>query len=134
MKPRPRGFLAESEISHDSEIFDYIHELHDYLWQFVRVFRPMASGYLDDFIDNVLATARGSKEGKVIAIMGGGDWTDASVEHLVIPGNMDIDQAYNDYNVDIHRPGARWVSFAEWLMQHGARDTADDEVFEFWEI
>ena len=132
MKPRPDGFLSGNEISHDSEIFDYIRELHDYLWQFVRVFRPGVFGYLDDFIDDVLATAK--EKGKIVAIMGGGDWADASVEHLMIPKDMDIDQAYNDYNIDIRRPNARWVSFAEWLMQHGARNVTDSEVFEFWEI
>ena len=58
MKPRPDGFLSGNEISHDSEIFDYIRELHDYLWQFVRVFRPGVFGYLDDFIDNALAAAK----------------------------------------------------------------------------
>jgi len=131
MKPRPNGFLAEDKISHDSEIFDYIQELHDYLWQFVRVFRPSASGCLYDFIDDALATAK--ERGKTVAIMGGGDWADASVDHLVIPSDMDIDQAYNDYYTDICRPNARWVSFVEWLMQHGARDTTDDEVLEFWE-
>lgn len=54
MKERPRGFIAEDKIDHDGEIFDYIRELHGYLWRFVRCFRPAASGSLSDFIDDTL--------------------------------------------------------------------------------
>jgi hypothetical protein len=58
MKPRPLYFLSEEHIDHDSEPFDYITELHDYLWRFVRcVNGPECSGnlhwYLDDAIDRL---------------------------------------------------------------------------------
>lgn len=52
MKHRPDGFLAESNIPHDSEVFDYIRELHEYLWRFVRISNPGAGGNLSEYIDN----------------------------------------------------------------------------------
>lgn len=55
MKKRPDGFLAKDKIDHDGEIFDYIKELHDYLWQFVRKSIPGASGQLEWYIDDALA-------------------------------------------------------------------------------
>ena len=54
MKDRPEGFIAEDKIDHDGEIFDYIRELHLYLWAFVRLFYPMAGGSLDYWVDKVL--------------------------------------------------------------------------------
>ena len=54
MKTRPSGFLAENNISHESEIFSYITELHDYLWRFTRIAMPGASGDLKDFVDKAL--------------------------------------------------------------------------------
>jgi len=54
MKTRPKGFISDEHISHESEIFDYIGELHDYLWRFVRVAKPGASGSLSDFVDTVI--------------------------------------------------------------------------------
>jgi hypothetical protein len=54
MKERPYGFLAEDKIDSNSEIFDYIKELHNYLWNYVRRIIPGASGQLDDYIDKGL--------------------------------------------------------------------------------
>ena len=54
MKARPEGYLSNEVIAHDSEQFDYIKELHDYLWQFVRVAMPGASGSLSNFVDDAL--------------------------------------------------------------------------------
>jgi hypothetical protein len=54
VKQRPRGFMAEDKIDHDGEIFDYVTELHNYLWQFVRCVKPDASGNLNDYVDNAL--------------------------------------------------------------------------------
>ena len=139
MKPRPVGFLSEGEISHDSEAFDYIRELHDYLWQFVRVFRPSASGSLDDFIDDALAVAKESKNGKIITIRSG-EFFDASVEHLVIPSDMDVEyekEAYDEWYEYAYRPSCnriKYMSFSDWLRTRGARDTTDTEVLKFWEV
>jgi len=57
MKDRPKGILAEENISHDSEIFDYVRELHEILWRFVRVEYPDAGGRLDKWLPVALAKA-----------------------------------------------------------------------------
>jgi len=62
MKQREKYFLGESKIDHDGEIFDYIRELHQYLWRFVRTVEPVASGYLDDFIDDAIDKAEAAAE------------------------------------------------------------------------
>ena len=54
MKERPKGFLSDAMISHDSEQFDYINELHNYLWRFVRLSIPGASGDLKKYLPVVL--------------------------------------------------------------------------------
>jgi len=64
MKNRTKWFLSEEKISHDSEIFDYIVELHDYLWRFVRVHSPGASGKLDTFIDSAIEKAEAKRDRK----------------------------------------------------------------------
>ena len=51
MKNRENGFLSEEKIDHDGEIFDYIKEVHSYLWRIVRVAYPGASGYMNDYLD-----------------------------------------------------------------------------------
>ena len=57
MKQRASGFLAKEHIDHDSEAFDYIRELHDYLWRFVRVHIPGAGGDLGNFLDEAIIAA-----------------------------------------------------------------------------
>jgi len=54
MKDRPYGFLAEDKIDSNSEIFDYIRELHNYLWEYIRRVMPSASGCLNDYVDKGL--------------------------------------------------------------------------------
>lgn len=54
MKNRPEGFPGPEFIDPDSEQFNYIKELHWYLWRFVRFAFPDASGELSDFIDPAL--------------------------------------------------------------------------------
>lgn len=61
MKPRAKGFLREELISHDSEPSDYISELHDILWRFVRSQYPDANGNLRDWLPIALATAEHKK-------------------------------------------------------------------------
>ena len=48
--------------SSDSEIFDYIRELHDYLWKFIRVQIPSAGGDLTNYVDIALREAEYKKE------------------------------------------------------------------------
>ena len=61
MKERPDGFIAEDKIDQDGEIFDYIRELHSYLWQFVYIAMPWASGSLSDFVDKALERLSGEQ-------------------------------------------------------------------------
>jgi len=62
MKERPYGFLTDDIISHESEVFDYLQELHEYLWAFVRVYLKSASGNLQDYVDIALKEARYREE------------------------------------------------------------------------
>ena len=48
----------------DCSIFDYIVELHDYLWRVVRSQFPWASGTLDDYLDITIEALEHRKEGK----------------------------------------------------------------------
>lgn len=79
---------------------------------------------------------------RIVAIMGGGDWVDASVEHLVVPSDLDLGAEFRAYNKWYHRkycPVLRtdnripYLSFTEWLIKRGARRTTDNEVLELWE-
>lgn len=54
MKERPSGFLANDKIPHDSEVFDYIKELHEYLWRFARIAMPGVCGRLELVVDRAL--------------------------------------------------------------------------------
>ena len=62
MKDRPNGFLSNENIDHGSEQFDYIKELHEYLWRFVRSQIPGASGKLHDLIDEAIKIAERTKK------------------------------------------------------------------------
>jgi hypothetical protein len=62
MKARPDGFLSTANIDHDGEPFDYIRELHAYLWRVVRVVYPEASGGIDDYLDAAIAKLEASRE------------------------------------------------------------------------
>jgi hypothetical protein len=57
MKKRNRHFLSAEKIDHKSEQFDYIAELHEYLWRFVRAEIPEANGSLKDWVDNAVEKA-----------------------------------------------------------------------------
>jgi len=54
MKHRENGFLSSQQTDHNSEQFDYIKELHTYLWRIVRVVFPGTSGNLSDFVDRAI--------------------------------------------------------------------------------
>lgn len=57
MKKREEGFLSEEKIDRNSEQFDYIRELHGYLWRFVRCELPAANGHLTDYLDIAINNA-----------------------------------------------------------------------------
>ena len=54
MKDRPKYFIGEDKIDHNGEIFDYIRELHHYLWRFVNAIFPEAQGSLRVHLDNAI--------------------------------------------------------------------------------
>lgn len=56
MRERPKGFLAEimQEPQPHPDVADYIQEVHEYLWRFVRAEFPWANGHLDKYIDVAL--------------------------------------------------------------------------------
>ena len=58
MKERTKGFLRDELINHDSEQFDYIVELHEYLWKFVRCELPGVGGNLRDYLDLALLQSK----------------------------------------------------------------------------
>jgi hypothetical protein len=60
MKERSYGFLRNEIISHDSEQFDYISELHEYLWRFIRSIEPGASGKISNYLDRAVEKLEGS--------------------------------------------------------------------------
>ncbi len=64
MKKRTDGFLRDELINHDSEQSDYIRELHDYLWRFVRCELPFAGGNLRDYLDLAIEKMEKTKETK----------------------------------------------------------------------
>ena len=76
---------------------------------------------------------------RIVAIIGGGDWIDdASVEHLVVPDDMDLKEQrllhYKWYrevyrlSADTGRGKVKYMTFTQWLVKAGARPTTDKEV------
>jgi len=62
MKQRSKGFLSQDNIDQDGEQFDYIVELHRYLWQFIYVAFPNASGNLSDYVDKALVKLQAAEQ------------------------------------------------------------------------
>jgi len=97
------------------------------------------------------------KPKRIVALYSGSDWCDASVDHLVIPEDLNLDEAYKRYkewystvykpNLDSRRykpwylalgkeikGEVKFRTFRAWLVdEEGARRTEDDEVEEWWE-
>ena len=76
---------------------------------------------------------------KLLAILGGGDWVDASVEHIVAEDDIDLSilkDTYKTWYHDIYIPGkVPFMSFAEWLIFKGHARKAIDGIdyIEYWE-
>lgn len=62
MKKRQKGILSNDNIDHNSEVFDYIRELHEYLWKFTRCEFPGAGGQLSDYVDRALLKAEARRD------------------------------------------------------------------------
>lgn len=81
------------------------------------------------------------KKHKIVAVLGGGDWFDASVDHLILLGEVDLYKEkirwlewYNkEYAVELmagKKPD--YYTFIEMLIKQGlARRCTKDEVVEF---
>ena len=69
---------------------------------------------------------------KVIAIFGGGDWYDASVDHLVLPEGMNLQEElkkHKEWVRNEYRSGkAPYKDFFTHLKEKGARDPNEDEL------
>lgn len=78
---------------------------------------------------------------KIYAILGGGDWYDASVKHLILPEGMDLkteqklyEQWYREvYAMDVRSnpsttAGVKYMDFEEFLISKGAREPTNDEL------
>ena len=75
---------------------------------------------------------------RLVAILGGGDWADASVNHLVVPRNINLALEKEKYEhwyareyVPPYRRGEHpiFVDFSGWLIKFsGAREAREDEI------
>lgn len=86
---------------------------------------------------------------RLVAILGGGDWADASVDHMALPDGMDPEAMrakYEDWYRNsycagpsdpnrglLQPPSCRYMTFPEFLISRGARYTteAELEVYEY---
>lgn len=80
-----------------------------------------------------------NKDKKLVAVLGGGDWNDASVDHLVCPSTMDLNKEKEMYNkwyrtyCDSMKGENKieYQTFVEWLIKRGARQAEKEiEIFE----
>lgn len=70
---------------------------------------------------------------KITAFFGGGDWYDASVDHLVLPDGLDLNaerQRYKTwYDDEYCKIDSQYLSFVGWLESRcGARRPTDEEL------
>jgi hypothetical protein len=79
---------------------------------------------------------------KLIALLGGGDWADASVEHVIIPTSMNLEAEkanYEKWYTEVYCPALQrrenpdYVQFCQWLIERGARLATENDVTEFWD-
>ena len=73
---------------------------------------------------------------RVVAMCSGGDWCDASVEHIQVPHDMNLDEMKTEYlkkygYLARQESGIQHISFTVWLMHHGCK--VDDTVEEFFD-
>ncbi len=80
------------------------------------------------------------KASKITAILSGGDWNDAGVDHVELPANCDVSAAHTDYKrwyKEVYHDISNNVehqTFIEWLKNyHSAKDPAEGDVEMFWE-
>lgn len=69
-------------------------------------------------------------QGQVIAVLSGGDWADADVEHIVTLKDFDTETVWLDYRIWFREDNSmEYNTFAEWSVKEGyAREATDDDV------
>ena len=80
---------------------------------------------------------KGETKRRYVAIMSGGDWYDASCEHLSIPKGMDLKKEHNEHNewyrgyCEKMEAGIKpkYYDFTEWLIKRGAKKAKEIEEF-----
>jgi len=78
---------------------------------------------------------------KITAIHGGGDWTDASAEYLVIPNGVDVEEEMKkrrEWYREEYCPALRalgrgdkhpeYVTLFDWLKRLGATEPSDKQL------
>ncbi len=69
--------------------------------------------------------------GRIIVVVGGGDWNDASCDHLSVPDGLDLVKVRKEY-IRLYQSARddrvrRWISFVEFLRQQPGVTEADVE-------
>ena len=66
-----------------------------------------------------------------VALLGGGDWTDASVDHLDIPDDWDLDDLLIEYDcLETYRTKEwKYIHFKDFLLGKGAKENEDIEIY-----
>ena len=76
---------------------------------------------------------------KIWAICGGGDWNDASVEHVILPDGMDIAEERKNHKQALSRYHHLMIAeiwpgnFVEYLISKGAVVPPEEQLEEYWE-
>lgn len=76
---------------------------------------------------------------KIWAICGGGDWNDASVEHLILPDGMNIEEERKNHRQAMReyhelKTKESWPGhFVEYLINKGAVVPSEVLLEEYWE-
>jgi len=79
---------------------------------------------------------------RIVAIMGGGDWYDASVDHLIVPREIDLEAEKRKWDEwyqyvycspENQDRKVRYICFVEWLENIGAKQATDEYIEEFWD-
>jgi hypothetical protein len=65
--------------------------------------------------------------GKLVALISGGDWADASVQHLVLPDGMDLEVEKVEYlKTGGYRKSGKF--FDDWLISRGATAPSEEQL------
>lgn len=79
-----------------------------------------------------------SKE-RLLAVLDGGDWADASVTHVVVPQDVNVEEEqkkHREWYENEYRGNSKtmkYLSFDEWLIERcGGRAAEETDVEEVW--